>query len=872
MKRIVAIFIILILFTLSLVPAAMPVYAGSSNTNAGEMVEYLTNGIEFKGETVTRAEMVAGLIRLAFEDVPHATDASFQDVGLGDPYANEIYTALSMDVISKGDNFYPDEAVTYAQAIRMAVSLLGYGEQAMAKGGYPFGYFVYASSLSLTFSKGNDDTLTSEEAVELLADTAEADLLAFTGLGTYEKINGATILKTIRGIEKKQGIITANEHSSLYSKTGAVTNGFALDGIEFKGSLDSQLLGYMVKVYYKQTEDGMESCFVLPVNTNVVTLSAKDCTPIVNHRITDDNDKEYKIESVYNFIYNGKAYSRGDTDRYFNKDNVTLTLIDAGCDGVYETVHASDPAYLRVSRIENGIFGTAVYDNTHKNASIHLDEGVSYQIFVVDSNGIAEGNFKDIRQNSFLSYYASEDNTLYKIFVCNCYVKGIVSTMIASESIIEINDTEYIVNDAFGNLWGNISSGTEQKFLLDEQGRVVMLATDESDYMYGWIVSARLGTGFDAGIQLKIFNEQGVMDIAALADRVMIDGSRVEASTLSDSTFNLLTDDMRLIRYHKNTAEEAKIIAIDFASVPTSGDYLFMDTSTDINNNLIKNRDFETMKLEGTAIGPYNTTLKFTESRYDAGGRCKFFVVPDSASRRQDDNQYAIGLNNVISGQEYTFAAYDIDVYGQAGAVVALTGDIMAPTAVTTTASIGVVDSVVLTVDEDGEQRYAVNVAVNKKFERYLLSDALQSQATDLDPGDIIRFHSKKTGYITSLYIDYDFPTNTVNLSNSAILGYSYGNFTNGLIYSANNEFINLINEDNCNNLTANDFRLVKYSGIITYISVQGSRDATNPRISIRFEPLQEVKDFVSCGEEADRAVAFSIWSNTQQVFIYRFH
>lgn len=874
-KKTLIAFLVTLIYAISLIPASISVQAAPSvpivvNDNK-PMVDYLTGGITFASETVTRAEMAAGFVRLMHETVPGSENASFSDVPLDDPYAKEIYTALSMNIISKADTFNPNDAVTYAQAIRMAVSLLGYGGYAESLGGYPTGYFAYAGRLSINMKKGPDDTLSPEEAVLLLAKTAQAEMFVLSGFGEYERVENASILKTIRKIKEKHGIITANQYSSLYNTNGVV-DGFALDGKIFYGLVDSNLLGYEARVFYKEEDERNKVCFVMPVNTDVVTLSTKDCGPIVNNILTDDNDKKYKIEPAYNFIYNGKAYSKGDADKYFLKDNVLLTLIDAGEDGVYETIHAMDPKYLHVSRLENGISGKALYDNKEKNASIQFKEEDDYTVFVSDENGIRKGTFDDIKQDSFLSYYESEDKKLYTIYVCKNYIKDAVSSVSSTKGTVKIGETVYTVNDAFGTLWGNIIMGKVQKFLLDEQGRIVALDNYETDYLYGWIVAAKTDSVFNNVTTLKIFNEDGKMDYAKLADRVKIDGTNVNSSTLLDSYFNSLTDDMRLIRYRKNGKEEPQIISIDYPDSPASSSYLYMDKSTDINNNLIKSRGFETLKLEGTSVGQYNSGLKFTEARYSVGGACKFFVIPDTASRRDDDDEYAIGINSVIGGQEYSFAAYDIDVYGQAGAVVAVTGDVMASANVSSSAKIGVVESIIQTLDDEENLRYGINVAENKNFKFYLLSDTLQAQVSNLNPGDIIRYDSLKTGYITSLYLDYDFPTNTINTSNTSILGYSYGNFTSGMVYSANNEFINLIDESKRNSLTNDDFRLIKYGGMVTYIYVRGDRNTVDPEISIRFEPLQEVRDFVTCGEEADRAVAFTIWSNPNQIFIYRFN
>ncbi len=91
-------------------------------------------------EPLTRAELAK--ICVAIRGVPAEAEARFSDVPVDHWAAGYICVASDLGVIAgDGDGaFRPDDEVTNQEAVKMLVSLLGYGPMAEQQGGYPIGY------------------------------------------------------------------------------------------------------------------------------------------------------------------------------------------------------------------------------------------------------------------------------------------------------------------------------------------------------------------------------------------------------------------------------------------------------------------------------------------------------------------------------------------------------------------------------------------------------------------------------------------------------------------------------------------------------------------------------------------------------------
>ncbi len=101
-----------------------------------------------------------------FYDVPGSHWASgYVSVGVSEGYINGV-----------GNNmFAPEDNVTYYQMLKMLVCLLGYGDDANVKGGYPYGHYNMAVELGLTegISFTDDRTLQRGHVFQLVANAVE---------------------------------------------------------------------------------------------------------------------------------------------------------------------------------------------------------------------------------------------------------------------------------------------------------------------------------------------------------------------------------------------------------------------------------------------------------------------------------------------------------------------------------------------------------------------------------------------------------------------------------------------------------------------------------------------------------------------------
>lgn len=121
----------------------------------------IVNGYEdgkfYPNKTLTRAELtkiIYAAMIYAGEDEGDLEDSEdiFEDVLESDwyaPYINRMYKLNKINGVSD-KKFEPNKKVTYEEAVKMIVSLIGMDAEAQNKGGYPEGYMTVAMELGLT--------------------------------------------------------------------------------------------------------------------------------------------------------------------------------------------------------------------------------------------------------------------------------------------------------------------------------------------------------------------------------------------------------------------------------------------------------------------------------------------------------------------------------------------------------------------------------------------------------------------------------------------------------------------------------------------------------------------------------------------------
>lgn len=248
--------LIMVLSSFSFVSAA-PDFADVAGTKYEEAVSRLEllNVLKgypdgsFKPEgMITRAEFAAVAVRArGLENVAVAAKGlatGFSDVPASHWASGYVGTAASMGIVNGIGNglFAPSAPVKYEEAVTMLVRALGYESEAMAKGGYPFGYLIVAEDIGLLDdARSTQGTFASRGLVALLTDNAlEIPMMITVGFGSDaryvvsgEERTKAVYLLDYMGFDTVEGRVVSYSASKDTIKVGNKTLDVA-DGFEFR--------------------------------------------------------------------------------------------------------------------------------------------------------------------------------------------------------------------------------------------------------------------------------------------------------------------------------------------------------------------------------------------------------------------------------------------------------------------------------------------------------------------------------------------------------------------------------------------------------------------------------------------------------------
>ncbi|MDY3030678.1 MAG: S-layer homology domain-containing protein [Clostridia bacterium] len=662
----------------------IPTVAGAEEQDGG--FDYATDaweilssvGIFDKDDTytadkeITRSELVKNIIKLSFySPITEETAVSgFSDVDASDADSGYIQAAVAAGLIHGYDDgtFRPDEPVTYSQATKMMVSLLGYGVIADLSGGYPYGYTSIAEKLDIfkhTDNRTLDGYVTSDNMMIMLLNMAEADLAdtdeyAKGKVPAYGK-KGKNLLSEKFFVYSARGIVNANEYTSLLSEDGGTDKGFIkVDDVIYAASNTnaSDYLGMRVKMYYyyPDTDVVPELKHIRPdeKDNKVKEIMTKDIDYVENSSklIWYENGNQKKTASlspIFYFIKNGRM-------AVFNKDKLkaevgTVRLIDNDGDNKYDVVSLMDYTSYVVSEVST-VTGIV---NTKQNAVIKLNEDNA--ITVIKKNGM-NASVSDIRKGMVISYAETESGTtpVRTLILSDDNVTGTIEK--CSADSITVDGVTY---DALPNVLEHIKIGNTATVYLDVFGNAVY-SDCEHDFVYGYLNTFYEDEGGD-GIFGKIFTENGRWVNLPLAKNVKYNGKTDKKAAVYASIGKTPREYRQLIRYKVN--DEAEIIAIE-----TAKELTVMGTDEDI-----RLRDDDIFRLSYVNEIPssdsrYSAASKSFMGKISAGADTVIFSVPDQSEDTKPDEFAILGLSDLYEDYKYTFWAYDANEVRTAGAIV----------------------------------------------------------------------------------------------------------------------------------------------------------------------------------------------------------
>ena len=646
-------------------------------------------------------------------------------------------------------NFYPNDNISSAEAVKIAVNLLGYGVKAELRGGYPGGYMAMASEIGLKTDPNASEKITRESAAELIYSTLSKNMLEQTTFGDryeYDILKGNTILNKYRKISEARGIITNNKNTLLEGTTPISDGMVEINGARyFTGKTNAEsLLGYNIKFYYSYDDDNNNTLlYVEPYNTSTTALNGDDIQRLAGNRLyySDEGDKERSInlddnaKIIFNKGYLGKLSSGAYNGMFAGlTGDTSLEFIDNNDDGRYDIVIFTEfETYVVEYYNQNEMI---IFDKTGKSLDVSDINNIEISQYTLTKNG-EKISVDDIKEWDVLTILKGDDfveihNTrrpvagpISEIYTNKSKTYAIIDekSYLVSENIKD--KLQFSINTYYQDINGRLCAQKNTTEILGEYGYAVGIMADKTD----------LGDYL-----MKIFTKNGEMKIFKLpakyhtADFGFYDGSGEFAP--------------QIIKFSSNS--EDKITEI-------------------------------TTKMWNSGSGTEKITESFVSSQAQyLGGNLNYFTSGFYSTTRDtvifrvpapnlpsEDYDYNIlqGFNNKES---YNIKIYDADPFNVSGAVVVQSsGDTYLPWDLpifvyekTTLATDG--DKIVkkLYGYENGVYRGYIlddNVAINRS--NWWQTDSVTAnifntkQLDDLKTGDIIHIKLNEREQITVVHL-----------------------------------------------------------------------------------------------------------------------
>lgn len=711
---------------------------------------------------VTRAEFCTLLTRmLNLENLENAAKVSgFRDVSSDHWAYTSIETLYQLGFINGTSEFTfsPEEKITFSQAIKILISVLGYTPDAELEGGFPIGYLSIANRLHLIDRIINtENSITRGEAALYLYRATDTKCMERTVFGSKEMYNkkSQTLLEKYHNIEKLEAIVTEAGSASLTGTEVKDEQYFVADGVQYEcGQMDmANFLGQRTIFYIQHADTN---------NTSVAlyAFSDSDCyTDITysqflkleeNEIIYEKNNREKRISvnSDTRIIYNGRYFSRIGLVKDLPFQNGKMRLIDNDNDGVYEVISILD--YQTYYLSANAKLGAVMSDYYFGAVNAELDNAQYVKVIRYDEwleyDSAIEVNAGDIVQIAY-----SYDGVRAEVIILSDYTAGKIEKYSEKEKICRISGIDYKLSEYFSNSKQKVELGAEEVFAyLDSNGMIVALSyMNKQNYAY--LQGISIDGAFETEGNMRLIRNSGIAETLKVTAKTKLNGKTIGENEFI-KTFSGLQPQLVQVR----TYSDGSIADITTASENTTGKPMEQNFSLDY-------------QTDNSIYRSGNFTL--FDSIYQLTNATKVFLIPEDLTKTED--YYVGGLSVLNADFKYNADLFDLNTQYQAAAVVIYQKN-------SDTRNIETYDPVMVVEDcstyLNDENEYAVKLSGwvgGEKTELLFRSSGAENQTGDWLPyettknstsgadssfsvGDVIQFLKDSNGYCSKFRILFD--------------------------------------------------------------------------------------------------------------------
>ncbi|MBE7051825.1 MAG: S-layer homology domain-containing protein [Ruminococcaceae bacterium] len=539
-------------------------------------------------DSLTRAQFAAMVVRLTDTSVYAIPEGQiFSDVNKKHWAFEYVNAGYAMGYFSGyGDgSFAPDGIITFAEAVKSMVTMLGYGNVAEAYGGYPHGYIKVANSEKLlTGISGYDsNTINRGDVALLIYNCLDKPMLIQTSFGgeteRYEPDSSRTILTEGLGCNKYEGSVEANKITGINGFEALGTDEVLIGGNKFlvgKSGIEDYI-GYELEVYVKEDKFKDEKTvifFDISDETRVINVSPDNINPSTNLRnfVYEEGDKTKTLALSYDVqvIVNSK------NDPFFTVADLTpasgsVTLLSLDGDNTVDVIHVKKYTHYVVSAVDSD--NLQIYDEYGKSSICLKEKGKDISYKIIRKGSVAK--FKNISVGSVLSVLASGDGTYYEINILANTVRGTVTAF--DGEAYTIGEASYKRSCDLPES-EKIELGQNGIFYLDIENNIIRVEADSAiDNTYAYLLNAKIATGLDNTLSFKLLNGKGEVVAVDASNKVKFAGEIKPASEIIALLGGEGSVTKQPIKYALNS--EGKLIELELPALAFSkADRLYRST------------------------------------------------------------------------------------------------------------------------------------------------------------------------------------------------------------------------------------------------------------------------------------------------------
>jgi len=721
-------------------------------------------------QTVTRGEMVQIIVNMMNGNIIEPTGAVITDINEFHDYYPAMTRAIKLGLVS-GPVTRPDDAVTYNEAIKMLVCMLGYNNYALHMGGWPGGYNTIANRIGLLdgVKTTGSTSVTYADAIKLLYNAIGIDVLEPVNIGEenvkYGTQEGRTILVQSLGIQLQEGIVEAVNGKALYGDRDLEGNKVVIDGIKLNHDFVniSDYVGYKVEFYYDTNTKALKAFY--PIDNEVTVVNAESVYSYSDNviRYEGENLKEEKISFSQSalILYNDVVIDDFSGD-YFKDKQGEFKFVDNDGDGKYDVIFldVTEDYVVKIADATSGI----VYDYYDVSRTVCLADKDDMNVKFIDEFG-DEMALSELMRYDVISVKKSLDGKNVIAIYSNSELRGAVESVgiINGKTFVEIDGVSYETTPDFAK-YEKLKTGEWGVFGLTSTGKVASINRGfaTSGTARGYLINAKGSNGIDATYRYRVLNEAGDVVVLTSAPKIVVDGQSMEAA---DAYTYVGGDKIEPQPIVFETNKDGYLSRID--TLTYNPEKEIPDSLTEMYNGYSVSYDEDGNKTE-TSKGTFEwrSSTGIFGSKIATNGDTVLFRVPKDAANAADE-EFGVTKLSTLGQNYYTIKAYKTIADSHIASILVIYSSGVSTESGNTTYVISditnAIDSkenetikITAYASKSASTLYIKNPSVLTEAKWYGASTADAALGHEFVPGDIIKIAKDAEGYVNKVELIYD--------------------------------------------------------------------------------------------------------------------